>query len=381
MPANNLNQAQQNIFQFLTRPLILFLLIMVVAVVSVQVLTVNDYDNRTYRRASWNIFMNHRWPQEDPVEIARTLYLHPNHSAVITAPFVLFGPHVAAFLEITCVMILFIGKRRGLAALLTLLFVLTPPLMFMIAEAGLIGFSTGIGLIFLLAEKRGPLRAYAWAMMMVRPQDNLPVLIWNGIEALRQKDWQAFVLAALIMLPTLVTLEQWLKLLPKDASEVPIDPGTFYTLSIPLNSGVPAALVIVTAILLYRLVSVRPPRAGKRLPFTLALRRRQDFSRTEITWLIYVVWLMLTPYYLLYVIWVVMLPVREYSAWRTLSLLIGSIVIGYFTFQDYQMPQIYYGALLTALLVVLLTPKPYRADEVSRPESPEFVQTIGVAQG
>ena len=197
MNLSSLALAQKNILQALSRPLILFLLIMVVAFVSVQVLAVNSYDNAFQSRASWNVFVNHRWPADDPAEQQRTLYFNPPHSAIITAPFVMFGPHVAAFFATVFILILFVGERRGLAALLTLLFVLTPPMMFVIAEAGLIGFTTGLGLIFVLADKRGPMRAFSWAMLAVRPQDNLPVLIWSGIEALRQKDWKAFVLGGL----------------------------------------------------------------------------------------------------------------------------------------------------------------------------------------
>ncbi|HYO87740.1 MAG TPA: hypothetical protein VER79_03780 [Candidatus Limnocylindrales bacterium] len=332
-------------------------MILLVAAASVSVLVVNSYDNAFQARASWNVFMNHRWPMDDPAEQERTLYGNPPHSAIYTAPFVLFGPHVAAFFGVVFVMILFVGERRGAAALLTLLFVLSPPVMFLIAEAGLTGVTTGLGLIFLLADKRGPMRAFAWAMLTVRPHDTPLVVAWSGLEALRQKDWKAIVLAVFLVLPTLLTLDRWLSILPTDSSQLSIDPGDFYTLSIPLNSGIPAAILFLGLVLLFRGVAARRTEAGRPWP-ALALRRPKDFSRTEFFWLLSVIWLMLMPYYLVYMMWIVMFPVREYGPVRTLLLFVGSLAIGFIAFRDFSNPQLYYGGLLLVVLVTVLTPKP-----------------------
>ena len=327
----------------------LLLLLSMLIIGAIRVLQVNSTDNAFQSRASWNVYAHHRFPFDDPAEQIKRSYYHPVHTAFLTAPFLMFGQHLAAFFNVFIIMMLLIGDRVGWAALATFAFVLSPPLIYVFAAVNMPGVTTALGLIFLLARKRGAIRGYAWAMMACRPQDNAATLIWDAIGALRGRDWSAFLFAAGLMLPTLVTLSDWLSILPTDESQLAIQPGDFYTLSLPINIGVIPALLIVGGIILWRFLIVQ----GRRV----RVRALESITLTERVWLIYVVWSLLQPYFLAYVLWVMLLPVRLYGAGRTLIAFVLIFMLGAFTLNTLELDSAWFGALLITLVMALLTPK------------------------
>ncbi len=339
--------------QALHKPLILVIILSVLIVASIRALQVNNTDNLFQSRANWNVYANHRFPHQDPIEMERTVYGHPAHTAFLTAPFLMFGAHLAAFFNVSFIMILLIGEKRGWAALATMAFIFSPPVIYVFAAVNMPGVTTALGLIFLLAGKRSPMRGYAWAMMASRPQDSLLTLMWDGLRAVWQRDWGAFLFAAGLMLPTFVTLGHWLSILPTSSTELAINPAEFYTLSLPINIGVLPAVLIVAAIVGWRLtvITLASGRPAVRL------RSLETITLTERFWLVYVVWLLLMPYFLLYVLWVMMLPLRLYSPARTLLAFVLVMVIGALTLSTIVYTGSWFGALLVTLVFVFLTPK------------------------
>lgn len=335
-------------------PGFLFVFILFFCAIVVIRLQVNSYDNTIHRRASINVYLNHRFPFEDPIERAFTLYFHPTHTAFLTAPFVMFTERPAAFWNIVLIAILYAGMRTGWAALIASTFVILPPGVFVIAAANMPGITTAFGLIFLLADKRGPLRAFSWAMMAGRPQDSVFTLLYSGWEALRQRDWTAFALAAGLMLPTLVTLSHWLSIVPKQESDLAINPGEFYSLSVSINSGIPAALLAIALVWGWRLVIFRRE-AGR---VRIGLRRWGSLPRTEQYWLLTIAWLFVTPYYLAYMLWMVLLPVRLMNVPRLILTGVTVFILGDL-FMENLLPvgPLYTGALLTTAVVTVITPR------------------------
>jgi hypothetical protein len=339
-------------------PGVIFVLIMLTALLAVSLLQVNSYDNIIHRRASWNVFITQRLPYDDPIEQVRTLYFHPLHTAFLTAPFVIFSERPAAFWNVVFILIVLIGARRGLPALATLLFAPSPPLVFVIAAANMPGFTTALGLIFLLAKKRGPLRAYAWAMMAGRPQDNILTLAWSALTALRQRDWAAFALGAGLMLPTILTLEHWLAITPRSVDQLAIVPDEFYSLSISVNSGLPAAIAFLALVIGWRLLDVRWERvAGQQPCMSIRWRSARRLPLTEQIWLLNLIWLMLTPYYLVYMLWMMLLPLRLYGAGRSVVLWLLVSAIGAASMTALRPESVYLGGLAVTVVVALLTPK------------------------
>lgn len=347
-------------------PGFLFAFILFFCAVVVLRLQVNSYDNTIHRRAAVSVYLNHRFPFDDPVEQVKTLFFHPTHTAFLTAPFVMFTERPAAYWNIVLIAIVFAGTRTGWAALIATLFVIAPPGVFVIAAANMPGITTAFGLIFLLADKRGPLRAFSWAMMAGRPQDSVFTLIYSGWEALRQRDWSAFALAAGLMLPTLLTLPRWLEIVPTQEGDLAVVPGEFYSLSVTINHGVPAALLAIALIWCWRLVDVRRD-AGR---IRIGLRRWRLLPRTEQYWLLTVAWLMVTPYYLAYMMWMVLLPVRLMNVPRLLVTGIVVFLLGNW-YMNSLLPvePLYTGSLLMTAFVTVITPRLTR-----EPDSPPAVQ-------
>lgn len=346
-------------------PGFLFVFILFFCAVVVLRLQVNSYDNIIHRRAAVSVYLNHRFPFDDPVELQKTLFFHPTHTAFLTAPFVMFTERPAAYWNIVLIAIVFAGTRTGWAALIATLFVISPPGVFVIAAANMPGITTAFGLIFLLADKRGPLRAFSWAMMAGRPQDSVFTLIYSGWEALRQRDWTAFALAAGLLLPTLLTLPRWLAIVPTQEGDLAVVPGEFYSLSVTINHGVPAALLAIAFIWGWRLLDVRRD-AGR---FRIGLRRWKLLPRTEQYWLLTMAWLMITPYYLAYMMWMVLIPVRLMSVPRLLVTGVIVFALGDW-FMDTLLPvePLYTGSLLMTALVTVITPRLTR-----EPASPSAV--------
>lgn len=349
---------RQMLVRIFDHPAVLFILVLVCAFTAVSILQANAHDNRIHRRASYNVFMLHRFPWDDAIEQQKTLYFHPLHTAIITAPFNMLGEQGAGFWNTAFILMVLIGFRRGGASLATLLFAISPPVAFVIASANMPGYTSGLGLIFILAERVGPLRAYGWALMLCRPQDSVFVLIWSAQRALRQRDWVAFVLAGLIVLPSLLTLQHWLQIIPQNSDQLQRNIGNYYSMSIAVNNGLPLALAVIVLIFAYRLHHFHW------LNGRLEMRRRKlgALTLTEWVWLLTSAWFMVSPYYLIYMLWMLLLPLRLCDIKRTLLAWVSVLVIGVFYMQTPDTAKLYIGGLWVLLLMTLLTPKLDAAD-------------------
>lgn len=345
----------QMLEHLLNKPFFIMLLLVICIIGALRVLQINYTDYITHARASWNVYMNHILPFQDPIEQVHLSFYNPIHAAYLNAPFLLFGRYVAAFFNVLFVMMLLVGERRGWAALATMLFVISPPVVYVFAAVNVPGVTTALGLILLLARKKGVMRGYAWAVMAGRPQDNALMLVWSGIKGLRERDWKAILFSLALMIPSIMTLDHWLSITPRTVSEVPIQPGDFYTLSLPLNIGLLPAILIVGLIIGWRLIVVDVNLKN----FGVRVRRRawETISLTESTWFIYVLWLLLEPYFLAYVLWVLLLPLRLFDTKRTLIAFVCIFVIGATTFNTLVLDSAWISGLLTVSVIALLTPK------------------------
>ncbi len=358
MARQPMNETISKFAKALSNPAILFIVILIASFMVISVLQVNSYDNTIHRRASFNVLFLHRFPFDDPIEQRVTLYFHPTHTAILTAAFVLFREKIAAWWNFVFIIIVLIGFRRGRPAYTTLLFLLSPPLIFVAAAANMPGFTTALGLIFVLANKRGALRGYSWAMMFGRPQDNVFGLLFDFARALKQRDWIAFLIAGLLTLPTWITLQHWLTIIPRNDTDLRWRIEGYYTLSASINSGMVVAVLFVLLILVYRLIIID---LTTKPTLKVSFRRRQriEVSLTEWMWLGNLAWLMFTPYYLMYMVWMMLLPLRLYSAKRTLICWVGVMLIGiqYMHSLTYHFDDVYIGGLILVLWIAVLTPK------------------------
>ncbi len=321
-----------------------------VALVAALLFTVNDTDTLVIRNGSLQILMN-----DEPYELVegnKSPFTSPPHVALIGLPFVIAGSRWSAFWNVFFSLPLVIGNKNQLltlAAKLSLIF--TPPFLYMLASANITGTVTGIGLLLLFAEVKGPARGIAWAFLLLRPQDSWTFLIYDGVKAARNRDYTAAVTTlVIVLLPLLFTptvIERWLQ-----AMYYPLFVDTLpgYTLSLAGTHGLVTAVAFLAIVAALRAFTFKPG---------MGLTRRQlaDVSQAEVYWYLAVVALVAGPYTAYYMLWLAFLIVRDYGFVRTLLLLLFTMSVGVVLMTAPNPEQVQIAMLLLIMAIAVISPR------------------------
>lgn len=243
-------------------------------------------------------------------------YMSPPHAAIIAYPFLIFGHYWSAFWDLFFVFFLLMGvKDRLMPNLLKLIFLFSPPILYVIAAANMTTV-TGIGLVLLLNGAKGYTRGVAWAFMLVRPQDTLLILLFEAALGLYERDWRAFAATAgILVIPALMyspmIYPQWLGSLARDGSYL----GIWET------RGSLIALAVIVAVFLPRLVTFNRENG-------LSLRSFREMYMLEYYWLMIAFLMIVGPYTRVWMIWLTLIPLRNMNTLRTLIFFAITTVAG-----------------------------------------------------
>ncbi|MFN8373953.1 MAG: hypothetical protein U0694_13885 [Anaerolineae bacterium] len=194
---------------------VIFVALVSITIASAMIFVVNTNDNSIHIEAVRRFFAGGAlylsWEELS--------FANPPHSPPLIAPFVILGARWSAFWNMFFILYCFMNRRQPLiASLAKLLFIFTPPLLYVAAAANVTGIGAGIGLILLLSHRKGALRGLAWAYLLVRPQDGWAFLLYDAYRAWRERDYWAFVIAANVMALPIVSAPEifaaWLRILP-----------------------------------------------------------------------------------------------------------------------------------------------------------------------
>lgn len=300
----------------------------------------NDFD-ALIRIRGIEFFLEGRSPHAEPD------FINPPHTMYVAIPFVyipylMWGIKGIAALNAFFLLIL-LGSSSAVFVLFSPFFVVS------IGEGNLFS-ATALGLLILIRARRGFRRGLAWALLLMRPQDAVLILIADGMVALRQRDWLAFLTAACLVLPPLAIYgQEWLGMPElKNLQE--------YTLSVRENYG-----FIFAVFYFLLLVGLRAVRRD------CTLRPWYAYSRSERFWLLLVAgWVFVSPYVTIYQLVFSLLLLRVFNPkkkahlWRML-LLYGALFVVFILFfsdpRGFENDLWQEGFLLFPLLLALLAPK------------------------
>ena len=239
---------------------------------------------------------------------------------------------------------------KPLYALSRLIFLLSAYVFYPISPANLF-FATAFGLILFLQRPTGWLRGFTWALFLIRPQDALLWLVYDGVLALRTRDWKAFVIAAAIVLSPM--LFGYGPLLYRDwfltfinyshvsARFTPIDFADVYAL--------PGALAFCAFVAIIRAFRWENGR--------FALRRWDEITFTEKLWLMSMVIYVTQGYGTYTMLWLIIIPIRIMKPGRVLLAYVLTLPISLWAFVQLTPIRAVYGVLLSILVFALLIPR------------------------
>ncbi len=308
-----------------------------------------------------NVFLLNFFDGGVMAEVARTFYrgaspykailnYNPPHTAIFALP-TTGGAKINAFCNALMLFLALGGKK------LNYLLVLFSPFFVISIGEGNIFYVTAGGLVLLLARQKGIPRGLAWALLTCRPHDAGLVAIYDGVLALRERDWKAFATSALLIIPAWVLYGMdWIDTL-RNMDGLPQE----YTLSVRDNWGILVALVYFAVLVLLR------------MDFSGGRLRRRNLSTVERYWLLMVAgWVFISPYVTIYMVIYVLLPLRLFDlrkrghVLRAIGLYVAiAVIFGAFFvdprgFEDNLWQT---GVLFIPLAIALLTPKDLAAAE------------------
>ena len=325
---------------------------LVIALTSVSIFVVNDNDTQIIRDGSLRILTNTNPYALSEANNTKSGFMNPPHIALLGLPFVIFGAKWSAVWNVFFVLLIITGKvtdLRGLAV--RLMFIFTAPLLLLLASANISGTTTGIGLLLLLFEVKGPLRGVAWGYLLLRPQDSWIILLYDGVRAIRARDYKAIITCTVIVLmPVLFApdvLQRWLA-----AMRYPllVDSPVGYSLSLTGTHGPLTALAFIAIVMLLRIWTYDRVSG-------LRWRRRDDISQAEFFWFMAIAILVLGQYTAYYMLWLSLIIVRDYGAVRALLLLIFLTVVGLLFMTEPNPERAQAGMLLTIIGMAVLSPR------------------------
>jgi hypothetical protein len=299
-------------------------------------------------------------------------FINMPHSAFLL-PF-LGNPYWASFWVAFGILLVLTGDHgKPIPALTRLVFMLSAYLLYPISPANLF-FATAFGLLLFLQRPTGWLRGFVWALFLVRPQDALLWLAYDGILALRDRDWKAFVMAgAVVLLPILrygpgLYLD-WFATFTGYArvsdTFTPIDFSKVY--------GLPGALLFCVLIGLLR--AFRWDQSG------VSRRRWAEISFTEKLWLMSMLIYVTQGYGTYTMLWLIIIPIREMPPGRILMTFVVLTGVSLWAFVELAPIRAVWGVLTSIFIMALIIPRSipqsYRAAAPTEPE--ETIAQIHIA--
>lgn len=306
----------------------LFVIVFIAARVSLQPINNTDY-NITVE--GLRAFLRGQSPY-----VSASYYMPP-WSAVLLAP--LANQPLVTWLALDVAIWVAITFDLGTPAGLLLL--LHPAFIALIASSNQEWLLIGPGLWLLYRAPKGWLRGIAWLLLACKPQTTVFLLLFDGWDALRERDWKAVGLTIGIALVSLLSYPQFF-----DRLVHPYDNAFGWSATILPNYGIVGA-VLATLIV-------------------IALRWTRLMDRKTLGLMLSPVW---SPYMLEYSYVSTSFTMRGAGWLRTTLYLVGSIVLAYLFWRDYHVAE-QIGAFGMVLLAALLAPSynthpTPRADESS----------------
>jgi hypothetical protein len=215
------------------------------------------------------------------------------------------------------VMILDLGHPSGL------LLLLSPVLLTLIASSNPEWLLVGPGIWLLYRTPKGWGRGLAWLLLACKPQSTIVLLILEGIDALRTRDWKAFTLAGAVAVASMLLLP-----LPFERLLKPHD----WSASVMRHYGLVGAIIGTVIILAVR------------------WKRRMDYKTLGL--LLTPVW---TPYNLQYNYMSVIFTMRGAGWLRNLIYAVVSFGLAYLFWRDFHVAE-EWGAWGMLLLAAILAP-------------------------
>ncbi len=305
---------------------------------------VNDHDNQIHRQLAERFFLGgdgdiYTYELDGQT---RTGYYLP-HSGPFIAVFTYLGPRYSAFWDLAVILLLITSTSQRWSELGTRsLVIFTPLVLFATAAANISGTMTGLGLLLLLTQRRGVPRGIAWAMLLIRPQETVFVLLVDGLLSLWQRDWRALAtIAVFIVLPPIFygvgIYWRWYTLVTGFL------PGRDDYLDYLNIHGPVAAAALLGVLILLRSFKFQQGR--------LTLRSLDDIPVSELYWLLIMMIFIFGEYTRLYGVWSVFLLLRHSSP-REAVLIIGlSLLIGVFWLTEWDFDRFGNGLAITMVMI------------------------------
>ncbi len=277
-------------------------------------------------------------------------YVNIPHAAVMW-PFIL-EMHWASFWVAFAIALVLLGDlRRPLNALARLPFLLSAYAFFAYSVANVIA-ATAFGLLILLYRLKGWWRGLAWALLMIRPQDSVPWLVYDGMQALRERDWRAFVVAGVfVVFPVLMygptIYLDWLTLMQNYSADGIREYFALVNFSLVYNTW--TALALSTGVIVLRFVHWD---AGR-----LHLRRWREMPYTEKLWLMCAAWYISQLYGTFTMLWLIVFGVRIFKPRRALITYGLLLAVSLYGFTVFEPVRNVWGVVLSIYAMALVFPR------------------------
>src|SRR5258706_3474294 len=303
---------------------VVFVGIFVVARLLVHPLNTLDYS--TFTRG-----VKAAWQGDSPYSVIG--YFMPPWSVLFLSPDVNQPVETWLALDIAffATAILDLGTPAGL------LLLLHPGFITLFASSNAEWLLIGPGLWLLYRTQRGWGRGLAWLLLTCKPQSALVLLLFDGWEALRQRDWKAIGLAAVVALISFAIYPQFFTQIT-----TPLD----WSLSVLARFGVLGAIAVTGLI--------------------VAIRWKRRDDRKTLGLLLSPVW---TPYMLQYSYTATALQIPGCALLRTVIYVVASLILMILFWQNYHVAE-HIGALGMVLLAAILAPA-YRQGKAFKPVAPQ----------
>jgi hypothetical protein len=219
---------------------------------------------------------------------------------------------------------IFVVVMLDLGSPLSLLMLIHPIFIVLIASANPEWLMVGPGLWLLYRYPRGWTRGLAWVLLSGKPQAVAFLLVFDGIQALRERDWKAIVVMGSVAVAGFLAYPEFFK-------NVQTGFG-YWSMTTIAHFGVSGA-ALATAVI-------------------LALRWRRRADLRTLCLLLAPIWV---PYMLQYSYMTLLFVMRGASFLRILVFTIGSLAIVAIFWKDFHVSE-HLGTLGMVLLAALLAP-------------------------
>ena len=259
------------------------------------------------------------WAGRDPYTV--TGYYDPPWATFIIAPLV--NQPLETWLAISVT--LFIVAVLDLGSPAALLLLIHPIFITLIASSNPEWLYVGPGLWLLCYTPRGWGRGIAWLFLAVKPQTTFLLLAFDGVQAVRQRDGQAF---AALLVPMLGAWALYPGYLNQFSKRLDIE----WSATVIFHYGIGGALLVTLVI--------------------MALRRHRWRDYKTLGLLLAPVW---SPYLLQYGYTAVLFTLRNASWLRIIVYVIAGILLAVLYWRDFHVAE-QLGTLGMLLLAALLAP-------------------------